>query len=86
MLFRQNNFCMGSALGSQYGAMTVDAEILIAQLHSQSKLTTAWHENRKIRYENELLKAKEPAPDVYKYQIYRMTPKNLPQNLVRLSL
>jgi hypothetical protein len=27
-------------------------------------LTTARHENRKIRYENELLKAKEPAPDV----------------------
>jgi hypothetical protein len=49
---------------SQYGAMTVAAEILIAQLHSQSKLTTAWHEYRKIRYENELLKAKEPAPDV----------------------
>jgi hypothetical protein len=44
--------------------MTVAAEILIAQLHSQSKLTTAWHENRKILYENKLLKAKEPAPDV----------------------
>jgi hypothetical protein len=54
MLFRQNNFCMGAALGSQYGAMTVAAEILIAQLHSQSKLTTAWHENRKIWYENKL--------------------------------
>jgi hypothetical protein len=52
---------MGAALGSQYGAMTVAAEIRIAQLHSQSKLITAWHE---IRYENELLKAKEPAPDV----------------------
>jgi hypothetical protein len=38
-------------------------------------LTTARHENRKIRYENELLKAKEPAPDVYKCRIYRMTPK-----------
>jgi dTDP-4-amino-4,6-dideoxygalactose transaminase len=55
---------MGAALGSQYRAMTVAAEILIAQLHSQSKLTAAWHENRKIRYKNELLKAKEPAPDV----------------------
>jgi hypothetical protein len=54
---------MGAALGSQYGAMTVAVEILIAQLNSQSKLTTAWHENRKIWYENELLKAKEPAPD-----------------------
>jgi hypothetical protein len=64
MLFRQNTICMGAALGSQYGAMTVAAEILRAQLHSQSKLTTAWHENRKIRYENELLEAKEPAPDV----------------------
>jgi hypothetical protein len=57
MLFRQYNICMGAAVGSQYGAMTVAAEILIAQLHSQSKLTTAW-------YKNELLKAKEPAPDV----------------------
>jgi hypothetical protein len=33
-------------------------------------LTTARHENQKIRYENELLKAKEPAPDVYKCGIY----------------
>jgi hypothetical protein len=64
MLFSQNNICMGAALGSQYRAMTVAAEILIAQLHSQIKLTTAWHKNRKIRYENELLKGKEPAPDV----------------------
>jgi hypothetical protein len=64
MLFGQNNICMGAALGSQYVAMTVAMEILIAQLHSQSKLTMAWHENRKILYENELLKAKEPAPDV----------------------
>jgi hypothetical protein len=64
MLIRQNNICMGAALGSQYGAMTVAAEILIAHLHSKSKLTMAWHENRKIRYKNEVLKAKEPAPDV----------------------
>jgi dTDP-4-amino-4,6-dideoxygalactose transaminase len=64
MLFRHNNICMGAALGSQYRAMTVAAEILIAQLHSQSKLTKSWHENRKLRYENQLLKAKEPAPDV----------------------
>jgi hypothetical protein len=27
-------------------------------------LTTPRHENQKIRYENKLLKAKEPAPDV----------------------
>jgi hypothetical protein len=53
--FRQNNICMGAALGSQYGAMTVAAEILIAELHSQSKLTMAWHKNQKIWYENELL-------------------------------
>jgi hypothetical protein len=80
MLFRQNNICMGAALGSQYRyrAMTLAVEILIAQLPSQSKLTTAWHENWKIRCENELLKAKEPAPDVYKWKIYWMTPKNIP--------
>jgi hypothetical protein len=64
MLFSQNNICMGATLGSQYGATTVAAEILIAQLHSQSKLTMSWQKNWKIRYENELLKAKEPAPDV----------------------
>jgi hypothetical protein len=64
MFFRQYNICMGAAFGSQYGAMSVAAEILIAQLHSQSKLATAWHENRKIRHKNKLLKAKEPAPDV----------------------
>jgi hypothetical protein len=64
MLFRQNNICMGAAFGSHYGAMTVVAEILIAQLHSQSRLTTAWHENWKIRYENEILKIKELAHDV----------------------
>jgi hypothetical protein len=64
MLFRQNKICMGAALGFQYGAMTVAAEILIAQLHSQSKLTTAWHENWKMGYENKLLKAKECTPDV----------------------
>jgi hypothetical protein len=64
MLFRHINICMGAALGSHYGAMTEAAKILIAQLHSQSRLTTAWHKNQKIRYENELLKVKEPAPDV----------------------
>jgi hypothetical protein len=44
--------------------MTVAAESLRAQLYSQCKLTTPRHENRKIRQENELLKAKEPALDV----------------------
>jgi hypothetical protein len=34
------------------------------------------------RFENEILKANEPAP----YGRFRMTPKNIPQNLVRLSL
>jgi hypothetical protein len=48
MLFRENNICMGAVLGSQYGPMTVAAEILIAQLHSQSKLTTACHKNQKF--------------------------------------
>jgi hypothetical protein len=64
MLFRQKTICMGAGLRSQYGAMKIAAEILIAQLHSQSKLPTAWHKNRKILYEKDLLKAKEPAPDV----------------------
>jgi hypothetical protein len=62
--FRQKNICMKGVVGSQYGAMTVAADRLGAQLHSQCKLTTPRHENRKIRHETELLKAKEPAPDV----------------------
>jgi hypothetical protein len=33
-----------------------------SQLYSQSKLTTLRRENRKNRHENEILKAKEPAP------------------------
>jgi hypothetical protein len=61
--FPQKQHLHGRCLGLPVRAMTVAAEILIAQLHSQSKLTTAWHENRKIPYENKLLKAKEPAPN-----------------------
>jgi hypothetical protein len=35
-----------------------------SQLYSQSKLTTLRRENEKIRHENEILKANEPAPYV----------------------
>jgi hypothetical protein len=62
--FRQNNICMKAVVDSQYGAMMVAADRLGAQLHSQCKLTTPRHKNKKIRHENELLKLKEPAPDV----------------------
>jgi hypothetical protein len=55
---------MSAVLSSQYGATTVAAESLRAQLHSQGKLTTPRRENRKIRHELEILKAKEPAPVV----------------------
>jgi demethoxyubiquinone hydroxylase (CLK1/Coq7/Cat5 family) len=65
---------MSAVVGYQYdGATTVAAENLIAQLHSQGKLTTLRRKNRKIRYEIEVLKANEHAPHVYKLQIYRMT-------------
>jgi hypothetical protein len=47
---------------SQYGATTLAAER--AQLHSQCKLTAPRHKNKKILHENELLKAKQPTPDV----------------------
>jgi hypothetical protein len=66
---------MKAVVDSQYGAMAVAAHRLGAQLHSQCKLTTPRHENKKIRHENELIKAKEPTPDVWKCKIYRMTPK-----------
>jgi hypothetical protein len=55
---------MSAVVGSQYGATTVTALSLIAQLHSQGKLTTLRRENRKIRHEIEMLKANEPAPYV----------------------
>jgi hypothetical protein len=66
--------------------MTEAADSLIAQLCSQGRLTTPRCENRKIQHENEILKASEPAPDVYERQSYGMTPTNIPQNLVGLSL
>jgi hypothetical protein len=45
ILNRQNNICVSAALGSQYGATTVAAESLIAQLHSQGILTTPRRKN-----------------------------------------
>jgi hypothetical protein len=55
-LLRAPDICMRAVVGSEYGATTVAAESLIAQLHSQSKLTTLSHEKRKIRHEIEILK------------------------------
>jgi hypothetical protein len=52
---------MSAVVGSQYGAKTVAAESLIAKLDSQGKLTTPRRENRKLRYENEILKANKHA-------------------------
>jgi hypothetical protein len=48
-------------VGSQYGATTGAAKSLIAQLESQGKITTPRSKNKKIRYENEILKANEHA-------------------------
>jgi hypothetical protein len=58
----QNYICISAVVGSQYWAMTKAAESLIAQLYSQGKLTTPHRENRKIRHENEILKANKHAP------------------------
>jgi hypothetical protein len=69
-----------------YGVTIEAAESLTAQLHSQSKLTMPRRENRKIRHENEILKANEPAPYVEKLHFYRLIPKNIPQRFVRLSI
>jgi hypothetical protein len=44
-------------VNSQYGAATVAAENLIAQLYSQSKLTTPRRENQNILHEIENVKA-----------------------------
>jgi hypothetical protein len=45
--FLQNNICMRAVDYSQDRATTLAAESLRAQLHSQCKLTTPRHENRK---------------------------------------
>jgi hypothetical protein len=53
------------------------------QLHSQDKLAMPRRENWKIQYEIVILKANEHEY-VYKLEIYRMTPKNIAQNLMRI--
>jgi hypothetical protein len=55
--------------------MTKAAESLIAQLHSQGKLTTPRHKNKKNWHEIKILKANEHTMHVNKLQIYWMTPK-----------
>jgi hypothetical protein len=79
---------MSRVLGSWYGgATTEDAEGLIAQLNSQGKLTSPRHENLKIRHEIEILKANEHVTHVYmRTDLSNDTKKNIPLNLVRLSL
>jgi hypothetical protein len=77
---------MRAVVDSQYGATTVAAESLVANLHSQLSSTTPSRENRKIRNEIEVLKANEHASYVKELQIYRLIPKNICANLVRLSL
>jgi hypothetical protein len=49
---------------SEHGDTKEAAKSLIAQLHSQGKLATPRQENRKIRHENEIVKANEHAPYV----------------------
>jgi hypothetical protein len=61
-IFRQTSICMSAVVGSQYGAITVAAASLIAQLDSQGKLTTPRRENRKIRHENEIFETDEFSP------------------------
>jgi hypothetical protein len=73
-------------VNSKYGATKEAAESLIAQLDSQSKLSTPRRKNRKIRHKNEILKAKEHAPKGQKLKVFRLVPKNITQNLSSLSL
>jgi hypothetical protein len=77
---------MCAVVGSQYGATTGAAKGLIAKLHSHGKLTTERRENRKIRHENEILKANERLHRVKDLQSFRLIPKDICANLVRLSL
>jgi hypothetical protein len=56
--FRQNNTCMKAVVDSQYGAMTVAADRLGAQLLSQCKLTMPRHENQKNSTQKQTFKSK----------------------------
>jgi hypothetical protein len=76
---------MRTVVGSQYGTTTGATESLIAQLHSHGKLTTPRRENRKIVYENEILKATNGAIRSRNFSLPIDT-KNICANLVRLSL
>jgi hypothetical protein len=53
------NFPPKQYLHERRSGLSVAAESLIAQLHSQGKLITPGRENRKIWHENEILKANE---------------------------
>jgi hypothetical protein len=48
---------------SKYGATKVAVESLIAQINSQCKIATVRLENRKIRYDKEIFKRNEHAPE-----------------------
>jgi hypothetical protein len=52
---------MRAVVDSQYGATTVAAESLIAQLHSQGKLTKPSRENQEIQHQIKILKANKHA-------------------------
>jgi hypothetical protein len=54
---------------SQYRATKAAAEGLIAQLDSQSKLSTPRRENRKIQHTSGIKKAKEHTPEGQKLKI-----------------
>jgi hypothetical protein len=62
------------------------AESLIAQLDSQGKFTTSRRKNLKIWHQNKTLKSNKHAAYVEELQIYRLIPKNICANLLRLSL
>jgi hypothetical protein len=79
IFFRQNNICMSAVVDSQYGARTVAAESLIAQLHSKAKLTTLSRENRKIRHEIEILETSEHDSHVKELQVYGLIQKTYVQ-------
>jgi hypothetical protein len=54
----------------------------LIQIYSQSNLPTPWCENRKIRHENEILKANNCTSRNFRF--IECNQKNIPQNLVIL--
>jgi hypothetical protein len=77
---------MSPVVGSSFRAMPEAGESLIAQLHSQGRVTTPRLENKKKSTRNRNFKSKRTLYACVETSDLLNDTKNTPQNLVRLSL